>query len=431
MQIKKFKASTMTKALKKVKNEFGSEAVILSARNISSGKNIFNKAMNNTVEVTAAIDNNIQIKNNKEQIKSTMGTYLVNTNVSKQKTTNKYLDERKKEITKFKYIGSEEKQKFSINNKNLKELFLIYQGMLAQDLDIDVATLLIRELMEIQKKNAVLEATNYKKEITNILYQMGLSDKRIKLQKEKKRIVAFVGKSGVGKTTTAAKIAAFGKRYLEPDEVGMISLDDSRIGAFEQSRIYANIIGYQIETATNQNEFSKAVERLASKNLILIDTPGINPKDKKQLENIANYLTTYNPIEIHLLMDAGNKFEDMKNAINLFNFIPISHLIFTKLDETTTYGNILGHLIYTKLPVSYFTWGHKVPEDLENGSLIRIIEKILKNINFEQRFFGPPELIADHLYAFEKLINEKADYFNKNNRSIMSYEPSFLNEKCV
>jgi len=433
MQIKKFKARTMTKALKKVKNEFGSDAVILSARNIKQKKNIFLKTHNNLVEVTAAIGHYIPTININNQKTGIIRDRLFNQNSSNSHPHKNDFDEGKSIITKPYFKSNEEEQANRLTNTKLKELLMIYQQMVSQHVDTEDTIMIVRELKEIYKNSSMIESTNVKINIKNILNEMGVSDNRIKLQKGNKRIVAFVGKSGVGKTTTAAKIAALGQSYLKSNEVGMISLDDSRIGAFEQTRIYADIIGFKFETATSQSEFSQAIKKLDSMNLILIDTPGINPRMKMQLQKIADYLTKYNPIEIHLVMSANDKIEDMKDSIDLFNFISISHLIFTKLDETISYGNILSQLIHTKLPVSYFTWGHRVPEDIENASLTKLIDQIFEKYNFDQKFNGAPESIAENLNVFENMINGKIETNSLNNNvlSKMSMDSSAFSEQCV
>jgi len=200
-----------------------------------------------------------------------------------------------------------------------------------------------------------------------------------------KKILMFVGPTGVGKTTTIAKLAArYAYKLSRRYKVGIITLDTYRIGAVEQLMTYAKMMRLPIETVVDPSDFEEALNTLRHNDYILIDTVGSSQHDKEKIEKLANFLkvNTFTEININLVLSAVSKYEDLIDSYKNFSILPIDTLIFTKLDETKTYGNLFSLLIDTKKPVSYFSIGQEVPDDLIEASSDYLLKGILdKELN--------------------------------------------------
>ena len=190
--------------------------------------------------------------------------------------------------------------------------------------------------------------------------------KETQISKGQQKIMMFVGPTGVGKTTTLAKIAARysylnDKRY----KVGVITLDTYRIGAVEQLFQYAKMMRLPIEDVVDINDFEAALRSLGHCDLILIDTVGSSQYDKDKLVKLDTFLqNSSSNIDVNLVLSAGTKLEDLKDIYSNFSFLDIDTLIFTKFDETKMFGNIFSLIYDIDKPVSYFSIGQEVPDDL-------------------------------------------------------------------
>ena len=189
---------------------------------------------------------------------------------------------------------------------------------------------------------------------------------RKELNDKKKRIMMLVGPTGVGKTTTLAKLAArfaYGneKRY----KTGIITLDTYRIGAVEQLFQYAKMMKLPILDVIEVEDFQNAIKQLSYCDVILIDTTGNSQYDKEKLERLDKFLKHSGAkIDVNLVLSAGSKVEDLIEIYNGFSFLEIDTLIITKFDETKIFGNVFSLIYETNTPVSYFSVGQEVPDDL-------------------------------------------------------------------
>jgi flagellar biosynthesis protein FlhF len=199
----------------------------------------------------------------------------------------------------------------------------------------------------------------------------------IDLPKGQTRVVALIGPTGVGKTTTIAKLAA-NYALVEKKKVGLVTLDTYRIAAVEQLKTYGQIIDIPIRVAYTPAEVGPAIESFAGFDVILVDTAGRSQKNPMQVSELKNLIEAAN-CETHLVLAASTKQRDLLDQVERFRHASVDRLLFTKLDETTTYGTIFSVAAKTGLPVSYLTTGQKVPEDIEAAEAARLVTLVMNS----------------------------------------------------
>lgn len=190
------------------------------------------------------------------------------------------------------------------------------------------------------------------------------------------RITAFIGPTGVGKTTTIAKLAAISS-LKQKKKVGLLTIDTYRIGAVEQLKIYADILGLPFEAVNNIKDIDRAMSNLESCDRIYIDTTGRSTKNLMQLSELKLYIDRIKPDNICLVISMTTKYRDLVEILKGFSGINYDRLILTKLDETSTYGSIVNIAYNTNVPISYITLGQNVPDDIEEASNDKLIELVL------------------------------------------------------
>ena len=378
MQIKRFEAENMTEALRLVKQEFGSEAVILSARSLEKKRGVFWPVKRPGAEVTAAKDTSYTEA--KKAPLNKMRKFYKN-----QSLRSNLEDSSKKKSSVSLLHGEANALKNRHNNhmvkrnhvpqNNARELFALHQRMLFQGIEENIALDLIEKINRIMSSENVLKNEELKSCLIHAFEKTGLRASPIKMEQGKQKIVAFVGPTGVGKTTTIAKLAAIQAIKMRK-RVALITLDNYRIAGIEQLKIYAKIIGIPIEIASTGKEFKECLNSLKDKDLILIDTAGMSQGNEYQFNELRIFFDKIRHVETHLLLSATTKENDLIDILARFKVFPISKLLFTKLDESTSYGNMLNQIIQSKIPVSYFTNGQQVPEDIEIATLERLVDLI-------------------------------------------------------
>ncbi|GHV33046.1 hypothetical protein FACS1894187_00310 [Synergistales bacterium] len=196
------------------------------------------------------------------------------------------------------------------------------------------------------------------------------------------RKVMLIGPTGVGKTTTIAKLAAI-QALWDHKKVLLLTSDTYRIAAVDQLRTYAKILGVPIEVIFEVESFPGILEKHSDAELILLDTAGRGQKDRKNLDTCEVLYDAFKPDAIHLVLSANMKYRDMQDVVKRMSVVPISRVIFTKIDETADYGSLLSIIKMLGSPVSFLTTGQNVPNDIEVASAERFVDMLLENENEE------------------------------------------------
>ena len=200
------------------------------------------------------------------------------------------------------------------------------------------------------------------------------------------KIMMLVGPTGVGKTTTIAKLAA---RYAylmdKPYRVALLNLDSYKVGAYEQLAHYADIMQIEHITVDSVESFSKGLEDLDDYDVILVDTAGMSPYDTQKFIKTVEFVQTDMPrkIEVNLVLSATVKYEDMDDIYNNFSFLNLNSVIISKFDETKHFGTLLNFMLLYKLPMSYFSVGQEVPDDLTVASKEYLLEQFIGDLDEE------------------------------------------------
>ncbi len=256
-------------------------------------------------------------------------------------------------------------------SKQVKEC---YERLISQGINKEIVTKIIEKALSNTDQSidndSILQG--FKKELIYLLNING-AEREIK---ETTKIVHFVGPTGVGKTTSIAKLAAE-KVLKQKKKVAFITADTYRIGAVEQLRTYADILHCPIEVVFSPQDTLKAIEKLHDYDLIFMDTAGRNYHNEMYISELNKILAKDDSSETYLVISLTHKFDDMISILEQFKKVNIDKLLFTKYDETLTYGSLINILAMYPYGVSYITNGQNVPDDIEVFNDEKIINSIL------------------------------------------------------
>ncbi|MEM6561836.1 MAG: flagellar GTP-binding protein, partial [Planctomycetota bacterium] len=195
--------------------------------------------------------------------------------------------------------------------------------------------------------------------------------------KGKPTVIALVGPTGVGKTTTVAKLAA-NLKLKENATVALVTIDTYRIAAIDQLKKYADIIDAPLAVVSEPREVKDAIARVADHDFVIIDTAGRSPRDAVKLAELDEFLTAADPAEVHLVLSANHGAGSLKMALKRFSGLRTDRLCFTKLDEAAELGALVDVAAEANLPLSYVTHGQNVPADIEPACAKRLASLILE-----------------------------------------------------
>ncbi len=363
----------MNEAIIKVKSELGIDAVILNSRKIKQ-PGFFGFLKKNIVEVVAAIDEDYKIETSyskKNKVKAKPDMKKVDVDI-KENNENKETDKKIDKLT-FLVENLEKKINLMDDKENVvndipkckeetkydKYIKLLMKHDLSEKLSLQIMNQVNKRIsVNSNNDNTVLNAMK-------IVIKDYLSEPEVILKDyNEQKVFMFVGPTGVGKTTTLAKLAA--KLSLrENKKVGLITSDTYRIAAVEQLKTYSEILGIPLSVIYESSEMEEAINDFKDKDFILIDTAGRNYKDKILREEVEDMIKYIKQPEIYLVLSLVADYKNLQNVIKSYDFVDDYKIIFTKYDEVVTFGNILNVKMFSNKKLSYITNGQSVPDDIE------------------------------------------------------------------
>jgi flagellar biosynthesis protein FlhF len=374
MQIKRYEVGSIQEALNKIRMDLGEEAVILSTKRLRGGKvPLF--------EVTAARDvSKTKVDSQEPRDTHESGNHRMSASAEMDMIRNDLIEMKSliKDIRREDSIRRELSQLREYMNNLMNVLghweknllpgppSKIYYHLVANGVSRERAYKLI---------NTIDKTDNFEN-TCKLLENAITSSIPVTDGRKRKGIIAFVGPTGVGKTTTLAKLAA---RYAmsEKISVGLISADTYRIAAADQLKTYAKIMGLPIKVVSEKGEFKEALSRFSDRDLIMVDTPGKSRKDQGYIEKLRDFLSVGVPVETNLLLSLTASRENMLEAASRFDAVNYDNIIFTKVDEATGLGSMYDVIDEVGKPVSYLTVGQNVPNDIEDANPGRIARLIM------------------------------------------------------
>ncbi|WP_227935827.1 flagellar biosynthesis protein FlhF [Alkalihalobacillus deserti] len=371
MKVKKYTANTMHDAMKTIRSELGDDAVILNSKEIETGGflGFFTKKQ---IEVIAAIDPTINrrpvrtrepavskkiVQSSTQTIASATQSSLIN-EINQLKELVQGLNDNKGSDEKeypepFQSIDNHLRSQGVSSNVRLKALKHLMKNWYDQ-------TVIERVKVDVnQDLKSYLQASLEKIPIGGISFD--------------KKIINMVGPTGVGKTTTIAKLAAHCV-LKKQKKVALITTDTYRIAAVEQLKTYAKILNIPLEVAYSIDDFKRATGQFEHYDLVLVDSAGRNFRNQLYVEELNKVIDFKENAETYLVLSLTSKYEDMKDILHQFNLIPINKVILTKKDETSTYGAMLNIPLELGKGIAYVTIGQNVPDDLVETSVPYLLD---------------------------------------------------------
>ncbi|MGC9323134.1 MAG: flagellar biosynthesis protein FlhF [Desulfomonilia bacterium] len=353
MQIRTYTAASMKDALSQVKTELGSDAVIISTREVSDGSyGILTKPM---IEVVAAIDYDAGLY--KTHIRPLRPTPVLSAEMPTPTTGGAPPGGISDEIIELKKMMKELIAHTGAKRHHDNPL---RERLLSRGIRANLVDLLLSKLGEKS------DVTSIRELLTQLIRTADAPDDTV---------WAFLGTTGVGKTTSIAKIAATSV-LNEGKRVALITLDTYRIGAVDQARTYAKILNIPFISVTTASEFKDALSHLRSMDRILVDTMGRSPFCDDYILQLKGYFEGVDACRF-LLMPVATRDREMDSITKSFSKLDIRSMIFTKADEASSFGSMITHNLLFRTPISYITTGQRVPEDIEPATASTIVELCL------------------------------------------------------
>jgi flagellar biosynthesis protein FlhF len=376
MEVKTFKAPSMRQALDLVKRELGREAVILHTKTLTEG-GFLGFGGHDVVEITASRDVNI--------VDDVPTTPYVRRQYDNAVRAARDVTTRRNELVAKEQTATivedirEVKTLIELLSSDIAEagfpprLSKYYLRLVERGVERTLAQQLLRAVYDRADKPVLEDETRITELLCAEIEQRVETTGAIRKSPRRKKahVVGLVGPTGVGKTTSIAKLAS-NYSMTERKRVALITADTYRIAATEQLKIYADIMRLPLDVVFSPADMKKAISKRASADYIFIDTAGGSQFNEEYLRELKNYMDAARPDETHLVLSATTQLDDLLTVIERFEILQPTCYLFSKLDETLRHGAILTAPDRVKQPLSYFSTGQSVPDDIELATAQKI-----------------------------------------------------------
>jgi flagellar biosynthesis protein FlhF len=411
MQVKRYEAIDMGEALRMVKSDLGPEAVILGARQVRKGEGAFGLFGRQVFEVTAASSAAPKIVKKKTRMiedipersqgETQDARKILEGTVAALEPILDGVEAIRKNLDGV-WRGAEKDKQPSSVAEDLRELkSLVYHlmdiSMSEKEMKMGKSLIALSRILKDRGVageyaqsviDEIMERAEGREPDIRTLIHLVAARMRdtmvfggwiIKSEDEgaRPKAVALVGPTGVGKTTTIAKLAS--RLAGDGFKVGLATIDTFRIAAVEQLKIYAKILNIPIDVVLTPQDLGRALHLRKGLDVVLIDTAGRGQRDLEQIGELAKFFSGQPGVDVKLTLSASSSERQMEEAIKNFSALSLSSIVFTKLDEAAQLGPVFNQSVKTGLPVAYFTTGQRVPEDMEEAGAKRLINGLFTN----------------------------------------------------
>ena len=367
MQIKRYEVASISQAMTKIRNDLGADAIVLSATRPKGGSGIEVVAARDDVGDTGSRQGGggspdifSLFVSEMDQLKALIGTRDISAQLKEVK-------DAMNTVSDILGIGGT----MGVS----PVLSRLYRRLVSNGISKQRAAGLVKEA----KKRLPEQTGDYDSAlmiVRDIIRQSIVPSSR---STGKKRIVAFIGPTGAGKTTTLAKLAA-GYRFDEGRTVGIVTMDTFKVGAVAQLRKYSEILDIPVEIAPGLKDLRRAVEKFSDRDMIFVDTPGKSRRDGEHLLRLRESLTAGFPIETNLVLSTTDNQEHLIDTVQRYGVTGYESIIFTKLDESDSFGSIYNVINHASKPVSYVTNGQNVPRDISRITPEKLAEMLVDGL---------------------------------------------------
>lgn len=395
MKVRTFHVASMHEAIRSIKETLGPDAVILSTKRVRSWDNGFGLLGGSMLEVMAAIEDDAAVpesapilgEDDRTAPSATQAPALSAEESRFQRTLQGAMEKREelpRPSGRQTSIAPQELPrpvKTSDGGRDsqtttFQSFQRVYEDLLAQGVEHTTAEACLRELRETLVEQGASQRNSSLQLLRTVLLDRVTTAGPLLNTAGEQKIALFVGPSGVGKTSTIAKLAThYG--IVEQRSVALITMDTYRPAAVEHLRLYADVLGIELAVARSCEEARAAIEQAREAELILIDTAGFNPYEPIAAQRWRGLVNGTLPMEVHLVLAAGTRVPDIVVSTSQCVDVPSLRLLFTKLDETTGYGGIFEATHRTGIPLSYWGTGQRVPDDLVQAQVNRLGDLLL------------------------------------------------------
>ncbi len=383
MNIKTYHAPTMREALEMTKSDLGNDAVILHTRCVRRG-GFFGFGGREVVEITASNDVHVlprgpgpgpevQTRRVPRAVERAYSPPAESASGGGAATLQQEVDSIKTLLTD--YVAGQEKK---ILGNAPGELTALYKLLIRRAVHPDLARSIIKRLKKRASKNKEKEKADpgHLELLRSTIAGLIKTSPPIAASDGEPTVVALIGPTGVGKTTTIAKLAATFK-LVQGLDVGLVTLDTYRIAAVQQLKTYADIIGIPVNVILTPEELKQARKTFAGKDIVLVDTAGRSQRDAKKMDELQVFLDAGNFDQIHLVISAATNDANLEDIMKRFAPLATEHIIISKMDEAACPGHVLRIVLESDKRLSYVTTGQEVPDDIEAADARRFTAMIL------------------------------------------------------